>query len=279
MKGSEVFFSFITGTVLFSLTKLYNASVYNLYRSTLATGSTPETFLRSEISNLELQKKSLILSVTELRLSHERSVRLRAIDLARSMILDRRQQKPQITPPITNDQLTKDPSVWCSEAARRFNMTLPISNAISWGSMVAQVYRSAWISHNCEDRLSPPNPISRPTANQRSGSSTGVALMPTPPSARHFAYLKNPSASGNRRKVTVVVWNKIRGFLDWLRPDFTSAAREQCSTECIFTDNKNALSSAEGVLFHVKTHSSNDFPRRAHPQQKYIILASLLSCP
>ena len=31
--------------------------------------------------------------------------------------------------------------------------------------------------------------------------------------------------------MTVVVWNKIRGFLDWLRADFLSDARNKCSTE------------------------------------------------
>lgn len=67
----------------------------------------------------------------------------------------------------------------------------------------------------------------------------------------------------------VLVWNKIRGFLDWLRPDFVKDAREKCSTECVFTDSKGQLGSAQGVLFHAKTHSMSDFPRaRATANQK-----------
>jgi len=65
------------------------------------------------------------------------------------------------------------------------------------------------------------------------------------------------------------VWNKIAGFVDWLRPDFLRDALEKCSTECVFTKDKGALPSAAGVLFHAKTHSLSDFPRaRGHAEQK-----------
>ena len=62
-----------------------------------------------------------------------------------------------------------------------------------------------------------------------------------------------------RPKVKIVVWNKIAGYLDWLRDDFTSAARQRCSTECIFTKERG---DAQGYVFHAKTHSANDFPKK-----------------
>lgn len=90
---------------------------------------------------------------------------------------------------------------------------------------------------------------------------------------RVFEYLNDHSGQP-RRKVTVLVWNKIRGFLDWLRPDFIKDAREKCSTECIFTENRKELRSADGVLFHAKTHSMNDFPpRKGRPDQKYMMVS------
>ena len=52
------------------------------------------------------------------------------------------------------------------------------------------------------------------------GGGSGATLRP---------YLAR--GGGARPKVTVVVWNKIRGFLDWLRADFLSDARNKCSTE------------------------------------------------
>ena len=59
----------------------------------------------------------------------------------------------------------------------------------------------------------------------------------------------------------MLVWNKIRGFLDWLREDFVKDARAKCSTECVFTESRAALAKAHGVVFHAKTHSKTDFPR------------------
>ncbi len=248
----------------------------------------PEAILSREVATLDLQKSSLVLSISELRLSHERSVRLRAIEIARAMILDKKQQlgmhssEPSAAA-VEQPVHQLESRVWCQEAAKRFNMTLPIKSPSDWGSMSAPVYRNAWISHLCEQSLSSP-PVER-RANDAAGPARAVQTNPElrvhhtdmipahPTFPRAFSYLKAPSDSGagKRRKVTVVVWNKIRGFLDWLRPDFTNAARDQCSTECIFTDDKGSLNNADGVLFHAKTHSMQDFPRRAKAQQKYVI--------
>ncbi|KAJ8608489.1 hypothetical protein CTAYLR_005728 [Chrysophaeum taylorii] len=76
-----------------------------------------------------------------------------------------------------------------------------------------------------------------------------------------------------RRRIEVVVWNKIRGFLDWLRPDFVTSARERCSTECVFTGNQRAVPRADGVVFHAKTHRVTDFPPKRPPGAKYMLVS------
>lgn len=82
-------------------------------------------------------------------------------------------------------------------------------------------------------------------------------------------YLRKGSET--RRRVEVVIWNRIRGFLDWLRPDFVSEAREKCSTECIFTGDQSRVSAADGVVFHAKTHRPNDFPTTRQNQEYMIV--------
>ena len=84
-----------------------------------------------------------------------------------------------------------------------------------------------------------------------------------------LAYLKDPTSTAPRRRITVVVYNKIRGYLDWLRPDFVNDARTKCSTECVFTDRRTAH---DGLLFHAKTHSARDFPR-GKKSAKYLLVS------
>ena len=62
----------------------------------------------------------------------------------------------------------------------------------------------------------PPRP-SPPPATPRPPSSSGP-----------LAYLRDPASNAPRRRITVVVYNKIRGYLDWLRPDFVNDARNKC---------------------------------------------------
>lgn len=66
----------------------------------------------------------------------------------------------------------------------------------------------------------------------------------------------------------MVVHNKIRGYLDWLRPDFVNDARQKCSTECVFTEKRG---NADGILFHAKTHNARDFPRQKNA--KYLLVS------
>jgi len=88
----------------------------------------------------------------------------------------------------------------------------------------------------------------------------------TPVSASHLNYLRSnlldPDAP--RPKVTILLYNKFEGYLDWWRDndEFQKIARRECSTECIFTSDRGKLSEADGVAFHVKTHRKGDFPQR-----------------
>jgi hypothetical protein len=73
--------------------------------------------------------------------------------------------------------------------------------------------------------------------------------------------------------VTVLVWNNINGFVDWLRDDFLTDARTKCSTECIFTSDRGQLQNAQGVLFHGPNHFSGDFPGQKPDGQKWIFMS------
>ncbi|KAJ1453683.1 hypothetical protein M885DRAFT_523950 [Pelagophyceae sp. CCMP2097] len=88
-------------------------------------------------------------------------------------------------------------------------------------------------------------------------------------------YLRDASSTAPRRVINVVVYNKIKGYLDWLRPDFVDAAKTQCSTECRFSEGRGPkqLASAHGIVFHAKTHSKNDFPKSKPPKAKYLLVS------
>ncbi|GMH84241.1 hypothetical protein TL16_g09863 [Triparma laevis f. inornata] len=81
--------------------------------------------------------------------------------------------------------------------------------------------------------------------------------------AMHAQMQKNGPDLPNRPKVNLILYNKFEGFLDWWREnDFIKPARSMCSTECIVTKSRSGMSEADLLLFHVKTHSKNDFPPR-----------------
>ena len=291
-----------------------------------------ETILRQEVTMLEKQREVLRLSVEELKLTHERSARVKAIGIAQDMIQQRgaqlrsklhdslrisqpppapKQQQQQqqqdsldpqqrstssqllarsVPPPQAVDSASIPAAVkkWCEQAATVFSMTSPVAQhdgtAARWGAMKDQVYQSAWTSNNCDLVVFAQSTASSVAAVSAASagaafpmgelSSRAVSISSAlPSSSSSFMYLKKPGAAP-RRRVTVVVWNKIRGFLDWLRPDFVKDARSKCSTECIFTDSKSSMSQAQGVLFHAKTHSMADFPRsKANPSQKYMMVS------
>lgn len=288
---------------LISLIKLFSSStvikddpvaIHDIFKGEASARShdVPAShLLRQEVAELEKQREALKLASEELKLIHERSARRKAINIAESMMSS--QKLPGIT--VSSSPLVAPVSsapskahLWCTRAAAQFGIREPITNSQQWGSMLLQEYREAWKAHKCDSKVfgytvvknitqtskvTPPkrsrtNPIStRPTSIQR--------LSAQPTSANSFSYLKDASAfDSSRRTITVLVWNKIRGFLDWLRPDFKKDAREKCSTNCIFTDDKRELKNAHGVLFHAKTHSLSDFPRsKSNPEQKYMMVS------
>jgi Fucosyltransferase, N-terminal len=65
--------------------------------------------------------------------------------------------------------------------------------------------------------------------------------------------------------VRVVVYDKIRGYLNWLQPWFIEAASTQCSTRCILSEKMLDIDKADVVVFHAPTHGQVT-PRR--PTQK-----------
>jgi hypothetical protein len=73
-------------------------------------------------------------------------------------------------------------------------------------------------------------------------------------------------------RVTVLVWNQINGYVDWLRQEFLNDARTKCSTECHFTADRGLLNEADGVLFHGPNHYAHDFPPSKPEGQKWVFM-------
>ena len=74
-----------------------------------------------------------------------------------------------------------------------------------------------------------------------------------------------------RKKVEILLFDRVEGYLDWWRPEFVNNAKENCSTECIVSQDKSRLSTADGVIFHAPTHDVGGFPaKRQRANQKYI---------
>ena len=103
------------------------------------------------------------------------------------------------------------------------------------------------VSHSLEDLddgrrypaapVAPAPPPPRPPAPPpRPPAPPATPPRPPPPATGPLTYLRDPASTAPRRRITVVVYNKIRGYLDWLRPDFVQDARTTCSTEFVFTD-------------------------------------------
>ncbi|CAN0427305.1 unnamed protein product, partial [Pylaiella littoralis] len=113
----------------------------------------------------------------------------------------------------------------------------------SWGSAPARV-QAAWLAMECDRAL----------------GMGGFSL-------------DNPPSRGRDRAI-VVVWNKIEGWVDYLRPSFVADARETCSTECVFTSDRALLPTADAVFFHAPNYykERDGFPRNKRPGTDYVFV-------
>lgn len=89
----------------------------------------------------------------------------------------------------------------------------------------------------------------------------------------------------NKTIVTIVVYDKIRGYLNWMQDWFILAAKEKCSTTCVLTEERRYIAKADMIIFHAPTHSSQ-FPANKGKNVIYTLLsmeqpkyATLLSNP
>ena len=82
-------------------------------------------------------------------------------------------------------------------------------------------------------------------------------------------------ARGEKEVVTIVVWDKVRGYVNWLQDWFIKAAAENCNTRCIISERKGEVQSADVVLFHGPTHgqSSPRFPQPPVHRALYLLMS------
>ena len=75
--------------------------------------------------------------------------------------------------------------------------------------------------------------------------------------------------------VTLVVYDKIRGYLNWLQDWFRDAASTKCSTKCVLSEDRSLLASADMVIFHAPTHGQMNpaLPNNRPPHALYMLLS------
>lgn len=77
-----------------------------------------------------------------------------------------------------------------------------------------------------------------------------------------------------KKEVTVLVYDNIKGYLNWLQPWFVTAVHDKCSTTCIITVDKTQINKADLVVFHAPTHGKGSgVPRMPLSQTKNSIYA------
>eukprot|EP01036_Dinobryon_divergens_P006107 gene6107-8099_t len=78
-----------------------------------------------------------------------------------------------------------------------------------------------------------------------------------------------------RPTIRIVMFDKIKGYLNWHQDWFKEAAEARCTTKCILLDERSDVSKADVVLFHAPTHgrSAPRFPPNAPPDAIFVLLS------
>ena len=97
-------------------------------------------------------------------------------------------------------------------------------------------------------------------------------LLPAVPILLCYMTLAAGLDKDQRPLVTVLVWDKVAGYLNWGNDWFKRAAAEKCSTRCVLKDDHAALPDADVIMFHAPTHTGLLPPR---PRQRSVVYALL----
>eukprot|EP01038_Epipyxis_sp_PR26KG_P014187 gene14187-19038_t len=53
----------------------------------------------------------------------------------------------------------------------------------------------------------------------------------------------------------IVIYDKVRGYLNWMQDWFQLSVKEKCNKKCYLTENKKEMSNADIIVFHGPTHT------------------------
>jgi hypothetical protein len=63
------------------------------------------------------------------------------------------------------------------------------------------------------------------------------------------------NSTKTKEEITIVVWDSIKGYLNWNQDWFKAAAQTQCSTTiCLLTEDKKKITQADIILYHAPTY-------------------------
>jgi hypothetical protein len=81
-----------------------------------------------------------------------------------------------------------------------------------------------------------------------------------------------------KKEVTILVYDNIKGYLNWMQPWFVTAVHDKCSTACTITTDKTKINKADVVVFHAPTHGkSTSFPKMPLSRKNQNTLYALVS--
>ncbi len=132
---------------------------------------------------------------------------------------------------------------------------------------VCMVFASPWDNNNLwhEYHSSSSNSILSSSAgftSISSNNSNSISSISNSNNNSSRRLLSNTAT--DRPTVTIYVYDKIKGYMNWQQPWFIKAARDKCATKCIMTEDQSSFAKADLVLFHAPTHTGM-MPGRAKP--------------
>lgn len=71
--------------------------------------------------------------------------------------------------------------------------------------------------------------------------------------------------------IQVLIFDRVKGYLNWVQDWFIQAAIRKCSTRCILTDDKSELPNSDVVIFHAPTHEK--LPKRYSSNAIFALLS------
>ncbi len=95
-----------------------------------------------------------------------------------------------------------------------------------------------------------------------------IVLISTAQPCRSHRGLSNADENSEKRVCNVVIFDQVKGYLNWGQEWFKEAAAQQCSTRVVLKESKSPSpgKDAHVVVFHAPTHKKHILPTGRRPK-------------